>query len=270
MKYFFSLLFIFLAFKLIAADSIIVDALMNIQLNSFEKSQDVFLEGKEINRVSKLQDFSHYNNLNNYWWYLLIISIALIFFYATNNQYSLSLIKSLSNIHTAQKLARSPLNIGVFSGYVYILLFCGVLAITLNHIMYYFFEAQAPSYLYFSIFFIFLILEIVSIELIGFILNKRHLVQKVRFNNISILFSTLITLLPLVYLMIFSHGFVNVFTLYTVIIFLLTVFVFREYRTYRFIYIEIKSIGFFHFFLYICTFKITPFILLVKVLINIV
>lgn len=270
MKYFCSLLFIFLAFKLIATDSTVVDSVMNIQLNRFEMPQEVFSEGNEVYRVSKLQDFSYYNSLNKYWWYLLIISIVLIVFYVTNNQYSFSLIKSLSSLHTAQKLARSPNNIGVLSAYIYIFLFCAILAITLKHIVAYFFDEYILTYLYFIVFFAFFIIEIVLIEATGFILNKKQLAQKIRFNNTSVLFGSLIILLPLAYFILFSQVFVQLFAIYLFLFILGVILIFREYRTYRFIFLEKKSIGFFHFFLYICTFKITPFILLVKVLINIV
>lgn len=270
MKYFWSILFILIALVLSAEDTLSIDSTINIQFNSFEQPPDIFSKGKSINRVAKLQDFSQHESLNTYWWYLIVISIALVVVFVINNQYSKSLLKSLSNIHVAQKMARSPNNVGVFSAYMYILLFCGVLAIVLSQVTFHFFEVKPPPYLYFIIFFLFIMLEIVLIEITGFILNKKQLIQKIRFSNTSLLFIAVIIFLPLAYFMLFSKANVQIFSTYIFIIFSLLIFLFREYRTYRFILLEKKSIGFFHFFLYICTFKITPFILLVKVLINIV
>ena len=253
-----------------AEDTLSVDvSMLELPAYSFNEPQNQLLQGEQLIKIATLKQNYANQEFTKLWWSLLFITSAFVLLYVVNNQYSNRLLKSLYSMHIAQKMARSPNNIGVLSGYLYTLLFCGLTAIAFNQFFLYFKDAWVNYYVIFLIVIAYLFIEIIFIEISGFILKKRFLAQKIRFNNTAIIFGSTIFLLPLAFLTVFSLPPFRIWSIYLAIVVLSTMFLYREARALSFIVSEKKSIGFFHFFLYICTFKITPFVLLVKVLMNI-
>jgi hypothetical protein len=212
-------------------------------------------------------------NSNNTDWIFFSFLICLVFatiFTFKNNKRISQLFKAFLIPHFTNQLIREGNLMREFFIYPMLLIYFTSLSLLISNVLHGFFHyeiVQGQSILISMVVFLFFIFKISFINIIGWVFHTKK--ETFEYMTNYMIFSIVmgVFLFPFVFFLIYTTPYISIFLLYTVLIILAIIFV---YRTIRGLLIGLSSerYSLYYLFLYLCTVEILPLCISVKLLIN--
>jgi hypothetical protein len=229
----------------------------------------MFFQKSKTHSDFQTKNRTHYSTDWIFISFLLCLVFATIFTFKNNKRIS-QLFKAFLVPHFTNQLIREGNIMREFFIYPLLLIYFTSFSLLISYVLHSFFDfeiALGQSLLISLVVFLFFILKISLINIIGWVFHTKK--ETFEYMTNYMIFSIVmgVFLFPFVFFLIYSTPFISVFILYTVLIILAIIFV---YRTIRGLLIGLSSerYGLYYLFLYLCTVEILPLCISVKLLIN--
>jgi hypothetical protein len=245
-------------------DTIAIDTLM-FQIEPLPTFENLMgCETKE--RIIEIQTFETEKTTIFFWWMLLFLSTVLIAVWNLERQYSLHLAKSVFSLNHSLQIIRTERFKDRFLGVFYSLIFLILLSVGIQYYTAAYFQSLVEWYKIAFVIGGYNIVENFIARASGYLINKSNLSRASIFNKQALRFILLILMLPLIFLIIFSDGWIHKILVTSYVSIFVLFFLIKEIKNFQLLLMDRINVISLHFFIYLCTFKILPIIFLVKIL----
>lgn len=251
---------------LMAQDTSCVEFNANFQTEDYAiQSFEQLVCPEKTEKYSVLNFFSENNDNIFFWWLLLFISIAVIFLWNIERLHSIQLLKSILSVNYMLQISRGNKVKEQFFGSLFTLSFFILSSIAFCKFFQLNFHHEIEWYYFTFFFFAIILFEALTLNIIGYLMKANHLVIAQRLNSDSVVLLGSILTLPMVFVILFSTFIAQFFFSWIFIVVFLLLYVIKEVRSLQLLNSFRIKIFNFYFFIYLCTFKILPILVLGKI-----
>jgi len=235
--------------------------LEDYKVYSFE---DYVCNDSIVYKFSSLNSATVFNNSYFFWWFLLFLWALVVLLWNLERTHSIQLLKSLVSVNLMLQISRTVRGKERFFGFLLTLAYNFLVSIAFFKFLLLNFSKEINWYYLILIFLFLNFLDAMIISIGAYIKKMDYLATSHRFNNDSIVLLGFTLMLPILFVMLYASLYFQILFSWLFIVLFIVLIAIKEVRSLQLLNSYRIKIFNFYFFIYLCTFKIIPILVLVK------